>query len=394
MKEKVMRTEQRNTIKKTRICIISDAFPPTIGGIENATYELAKHLSEDERVGKVAIITFNRELSGREIVNNKFEILRLKIKSKRALLLFMEKGVKLLYHLLRKRNYDVFHAITVYSSGFFISIFNKFFLHKKAIVTIHGRDALRGFKDWKVRFIIRMTFWAINKIIFVSDASKDRVAKLYKLGEKKIVRVYYGVAFKKVNPEKVNELREKYRLDETDFVVLFLGRLAAKKCVDVLIRAVHNLPDDVKLLIVGDGPEREKLMKLRRDWNLEERVVFTGSVLSTTPYYKLADVFCTPSKYWREEGDIEALGLVFLEAQSCGIPVIGTNSGGIPEAIDNNKSGFVVPEGDFEAIEKKIIELKNNNDLCNRMGEEAIKFVSEKFSWERCVDEHIKLYQE
>ena len=205
--------------------------------------------------------------------------------------------------------------------------------------------------------------------------------------------MYPGVSPPEVNQKKVEALRRKYRIDETDFIVLFLGRLATRKGVDDLIHAVHNLQmEGVKLIVAGDGPEREELMKLRGELDLEEKVIFTGRIPVAAPIYKLADIFCSPSKYRRDEGDIEGLGLVFIEAQSCGIPVIGTDSGGIPETIDDDKSGFVVPEGDSEAIRGKIVELKNNKYLHNEMSEHAIKFVSEKFSWERCVEAHIGIY--
>ena len=92
------------------------------------------------------------------------------------------------------------------------------------------------------------------------------------------------------------------------------------------------------------------------------------------------------------EGDIEGLGVVYLEAQQYGVPVLGTYSGGIPEAMEENKSGFLVPEHDVAALAEKILLLKSNPELRVRMGEYGKTFVREKFDWRKSIQGHLDLY--
>ena len=100
-----------------------------------------------------------------------------------------------------------------------------------------------------------------------------------------------------------------------------------------------------------------------------------------------------PSKYLKSEGDIEGLGIVYIEAQYFGLPVIGTNSGGIPEAIDQGKSGFVIDEGDVAGLAEKILYLKNNKNIYNNFSIRAKAFANEKFDWDVLAQKFINYYK-
>lgn len=99
-----------------------------------------------------------------------------------------------------------------------------------------------------------------------------------------------------------------------------------------------------------------------------------------------------PSRYMRKKGDIEGMGLVFIEAQICGLPAIGTESGGIPETINRGRSGFLVREGDTSAIADRISLLFRDGTLRARMGRRGIIFVKNKFDWKKCVSKHLQFY--
>ena len=380
-----------------KVCVISDFFPPEIGGIQTFSYELTRNLSEDNRIERVSVIAFHKEMRGQTIINPKFDILRLPQLEKYSLKKeFLRKRYLIPYNLLKKRSYDVFHATTLLPSGFFASHFNRLFAHKKSFVTIYGNDVLMGFKNKKKRSMIERTFEKVDKIIAFSDSTKNKVKELYGVGEDRFKVIYPGVSVPSIDQTKIDELKRKYDITDDDFVILFVGRLVKRKGIDDLMNAVGNIKEEnLKLLIVGDGPEEEELKKLREKLNLQKRVIFTGRIPypDIFPCYKLSDVFSMPSKYLRDEGEIEGLGIVFLEAQSYGVPVIGTNSGGIPEAIDDGKSGFIVPENDPSAIRDRISELMSNRKLHEKISEHAIEFVQKKFSWKGCVDNHINLYK-
>ena len=100
-----------------------------------------------------------------------------------------------------------------------------------------------------------------------------------------------------------------------------------------------------------------------------------------------------PSYYLKEEGDVEGLGIALVEAAHFGLPVIGTNSGGIPETMDDGRSGFVVPERDCHALAQKIELLANDKDLCGRMGAHGRDFVAKKFNPQRIIQIYVRLYK-
>lgn len=364
-----------------KICIVSDVFPPDTGGIQTFVYRLAKNLSEDERVEKVSVITFG-DKGSIEKLNSKLEVTRIKSRkfnSPKAD--FVEKSFILPPNLIKKRNYDVLHAITVLPSGFYTTLLSRMF-GKKGFVTVFGLDALSGLKTTPSKFLINKVFNNVNKIITFSNFTGGIVAEKYKVEKDKFKTIYPGN--NEVNPNKKSR--------PTEFTILFVGRLVKRKGIDDLIRAIKDL--DAKLFVVGDGPEKNQLLSIVKENRVEQKISFEGKVpLSEVQnYYRTADLFCMPSKFLGGT-DVEGLGLVFLEAQAHGLPVIGTDCGGIPEAIEDRKSGFVVPQGDINSIREKITMLMQDKELYRSMSKRAVEFVNEKFSWEKCVDEHIKLYE-
>ena len=370
-----------------KVCIISDVFLPEVGGIQVFTFELARYLSNDERIEEVYVVTFSENVKYEKLSKN-LSVIRLPKSN------FINRATKLITKLIEKRNYDVFHSTTLGFSSFFTSYFSKFSNHRN-FVTVYGLDVLKGYKTIKNRFMIRSTFSNVNKIIAFSESTRSKIKERYNPSNKKLVTIYPGISVPEISQDQVKYLRKKFSIEDNDFIVLFVGRLVKRKGADDLIHSVAMAKDeDIKLFIIGDGPERERLKELVRDLNVERQIIFAGEIYyrDIFKFYELASVFCMPSKYLRNEGDIEGLGIVFLEAQMYGVPVIGTNSGGIPEAIENGKSGFIVPENNPEAIREKILELKNNNELHRKMSVYATRFVQKKFNWKRCIDKHIKIY--
>src|SRR5690606_13685511 len=136
-------------------------------------------------------------------------------------------------------------------------------------------------------------------------------------------------------------------------VIVSLTRMVARKNLRGLIEAlplVRARVPGTKLLLGGTGPEREALMRLAVSSGLGETVLFPGRIADgeMNAHYSLADVFALPSL--SERGDIEGFGIVFLEAGACETPVVGTLSGGIPDAIADGETGLLVPAGNRESL--------------------------------------------
>ncbi|KXB07196.1 hypothetical protein AKJ52_00785 [candidate division MSBL1 archaeon SCGC-AAA382C18] len=374
-----------------KVLITSDVFPPDIGGIQTFTYGLAKNLSYDERIEEVTVLTFGAEKIGKEKINEYLKVHRLPRSN------LASQSFAFLHKLTNFEDYDILHSTTIFPAGFLTSLFSLINAEKDFFVTVFGLDVLSGLNFFKTRLPIKWTLDRSEKVLAFSNSTRDKIKKVYE-EENKIITVYPGFSVpKSSNGFKDTRFEDRYLSSEDDFVVLFVGRLVERKGVDDLIRGIKELDGkEVKFLIVGDGPKRKGLETLAKKMGVKDQVHFVGKIKreKISKFYAFSDVFCMPSKFLQDKGDVEGLGLVFLEAQSYGLPVIGTESGGIPEAINDKKSGFVVPSGDPQTLAHKIRKLKENSNLYQDMSENAKQFVNKKFSWEKCVERHVRIYND
>ena len=180
-------------------------------------------------------------------------------------------------------------------------------------------------------------------------------------------------------------------------LILFVGRLIDWKGVHTLVSSVKKVRDTVRnarLVIVGDGPERKSLADRVKELGLEDSVTFTGQVSDEElkDYYSRASVFVLPSITVNNQ--TEGLGVVLLEAMASGIPVIGSNTGGIPDIIEDKVNGLLVPPGDPDALAEAIIRIFEDRDLADRFREAGLETVKGRFSWDKISDQFIEVYRE
>ncbi|HEY3954761.1 MAG TPA: glycosyltransferase family 4 protein [Streptosporangiaceae bacterium] len=169
-------------------------------------------------------------------------------------------------------------------------------------------------------------------------------------------------------------------------VVVCVSRLVPRKGQDTLLRAwpaVLAAAPDAALLVVGSGPFRQKLE------NMAERlppgaVHFTGPVAGTDlpSYYDAGDVFAMPCRTRRGGLDVEGLGIVYLEASATGLPVVGGDSGGAPDAIRDGETGYVVPGRSPGAVAERIIELVTDPARAKAMGQQGLDWVHQEWRWD------------
>lgn len=179
--------------------------------------------------------------------------------------------------------------------------------------------------------------------------------------------------------------------------VLFVGRLEPMKGVDVLLQAFSALTPQPPssegrgghphLRIVGDGGQRATLEQLAKDLGIENRVTFLGHIPAPDVYKEFAEaeIFCGLSRS-------EALGNVFIEAQAAGCAVIGTNVGGIPDIVEDGKTGLLIPPDNPEVAVGAIRELLENPELRSRLVE-AGKVNAEQYDWAHIAEQYAQLYE-
>jgi phosphatidylinositol alpha-1,6-mannosyltransferase len=173
-------------------------------------------------------------------------------------------------------------------------------------------------------------------------------------------------------------------------VIVTVGNLVSRKGHDMVIRALPRLAQtipDITYLVVGNGPHRQQLEELACSIGVRDHVVFAGVVpdRDLPDVYALSDVFAMPSRAHLDTCDVEGFGLVFLEANACGKPVVAGRSGGIPEAVEDGVTGLLVNPTDAEDIARAIGKLLTDTDLARRMGHQGRVRVVTRFTWEAII---------
>ena len=261
------------------------------------------------------------------------------------------------------------------------------------IVTFHGHDATieKQPADFKPlvphmmdfishrgsfyvdRYLERRTrlFHVPDKFIAVSDFIRKTVIDKGCPSER-ILTHYIGIDTERFTPVQGVD-REP--------IVLFVGRLVEKKGVEYLIRAMSDvqiLIPEAQLVLIGDGAKSSPLKKMADRLNINAKFLGRQTPENVIRWMNKSAVFCGPSVV-AKSGDAEGLGMVFLEAQALELPVVSFKSGGIPEAVADEETGILLPEGDTQALGKAITELLQNPELRARFGKAGRHRVLKKF---------------
>jgi phosphatidylinositol alpha-1,6-mannosyltransferase len=148
--------------------------------------------------------------------------------------------------------------------------------------------------------------------------------------------------------------------------------------------AIHRRVPDAAVLIVGDGPQRNDLEKLVDELGLHDDVVFTGAKpwVDTPEYFAAGDVFCMPTRTRKAGFEVEGLGIVYLEASACGLPVVAGDSGGAPDAVQDGVTGYVVDGRVIGQIADRVATLLLDRELAAQMGDCGRRWVEQRWQWD------------
>lgn len=267
------------------------------------------------------------------------------------------------------------------------------------ITVIHGTEVLDYFGGTKAYLPVTsqemgQEYERADLCIAGSQATLSLAERLLGGNNIRYALVKYGIDTGRLGQpeaEHVQQLRAAYGPDAE--IILCLGRLALDKGHDILLRAfaeVLHVRPRARLLIGGDGPLISALMKLCESLSLGDRVEFLGKIPQDEipDYFALCDVFAMPSRCERRW---EGFGLVYLEANFYGKPVVGGNEGGVPEAIADGESGLVVDPRDPHAVATAIIRLLGDPELRRTMGERGRGRLFARFTAKRMAEETLQL---
>ncbi|MFA6369824.1 MAG: glycosyltransferase family 4 protein [Patescibacteria group bacterium] len=279
------------------------------------------------------------------------------------------------------------HILPLGTPVWFVS---KFFKQRKYVIVLHGMDFTFAHRRSRKAFLAKMILGGAKKIIAANSHVAALVSARYPKLSSKIVVVNPGVSqLSASNQENLAPfLREKYQLSN-QVVLLSLGRLVSRKGVDYTIKALASLSPAERLglayVVVGEGPEKTNLRRLAQE--LGVAVIFTGSVSEAEKWswLNLCDILVMPSR--EINGDFEGFGIVYLEANLSGKPVIAGRSGGISDAVNHGVSGLLVDPEDLKAIATAIKSLSTDLAYREKLGKQGRIRALENFSWERKAQE-------
>ena len=364
-----------------KIAILITGFPPkSIGGAEIATLNIATELAQ--RGHEVHVITIgDKELKGDNEGDFYTHYIQLGVAPEASLWGAISYAVKA-FAQIRRINPDIVHAQRFYREGL-AAFLAKVLLKKRYCIWCQGADI---YLSWRFKGIASKLFLKrVNAVISLTQNMKDKIHEISNRNAFVIpngidLSRFGGLSHQDTDTLAVNGER----------TILFVGRLHPLKGVNYLIEAMSAIirkNPKVKLLLVGDGEERQNLGNLVIDQGLSKCVTFIGQIPNekVSQYMAASDVFVLPSLS-------EGFGVVNLEAMACGLPIVATNVGGIPEIVKDGENGFLVePENSVE-IAEKVLMLLENDDLRRQISQNNLHKIR-NYSWEAAVDKLEKVYQ-
>jgi len=292
-----------------------------------------------------------------------------------------------LARLIRRRRFHIIHCHNFYSNIF--GTVAARLAGMKNIITSR-RDLGGMFTETQLR-VQRLAYRFSAAVLANSQGVKRFLIENERVPETKIHCVYNGIDTERFTPrEPSSEVAQSIGIELGSPVVGMVGNLHPWKGFNVFVRAaaaVKASRPHARFLIVGDGSQRAPLQQMARELNVESELAFAGARSDIPEMLALMSVFVLSSP-------AEGLPNAVLEAMACGLPVVASNVGGVPETITNGETGFLVSPGDAAGFAEKILQLLNDPMHAKQMGEAGRRKVVEQFSCERLVKNMQALYDE
>jgi 1,2-diacylglycerol 3-alpha-glucosyltransferase len=382
-----------------RIGIFTETYTPYISGLVTSEVMLKKALEKEGH--EVYVVTANLE-SFKYEYNEEERVLKIPgvptgIYDSRLTSIYPIQAV----NKIRSWKLDVIHSQTEFAIGTFARLLAK----QYNIPLVHTYHTM--YEDY-IHYITKGYFQKSSKKLveyftkFYCDTTATELIvptnKTYKLFkekykfEKNIHIIPTGIEVERfysenVNQKDIQELRKTLKLNKKDFVILFVGRLAEEKNVEFLIeseKVLHNKYKNIKLIIVGDGPDKEKYEELAKKLDLAENIIFTGKASwdDMPYYYHISDVFATASK-------TETQGLTIIEAMASNVVPVCMKDEAFQSMVTEELNGLFFETK--EEYEKQIIRLYENKDELKRFDKQA-RIQAEHYSSKNYAERVLEVY--
>ncbi len=360
----------------TRTLVVTNDFPPRVGGIQSFVHSLALEFPPDE------LVVYASRWQGAEAFDAQqpFPVVR-----HHTSLMVPTPGVlRRAREIARHHDCDSVWFGAAAPLGLLASGLRRETGIRRAVASTHGHEV-----GWAMLPGARQLLARIGRECDVVTYLGEYTLRRLRAAcgpQTTFVQLSNGVDTAEFSPAADGAMvRERHRLTGRP-VVVCVSRLVERKGQDVLIQAlpaIRRRVPDAALLIVGGGPYRDHLDRMVREAGLERDVVLTGSVPreELAAHYAAGDVFAMPCRSRRRGLEVEGLGIVYLEANACGLPVVAGDSGGAPDAVLEGETGYVVDGRDVVAVADHVSGLLEDGERRRLMGDAGREWVSREWRW-------------
>ncbi|MBI4174533.1 MAG: N-acetyl-alpha-D-glucosaminyl L-malate synthase BshA [Candidatus Aenigmarchaeota archaeon] len=294
-----------------------------------------------------------------------------------------------LYDVVKKHEIDIInvHYAIPYSAASYLAreMFKSEGVKIPIVTTVHGTDVHTIGQKKELKDIVRFTLKSSDGITTVCNYLGDQIKKKFNIDNN--VKVIYNY----VDTErfkKTDNLSLRKKLGHGEKVILHASNFRAIKNIDDIINTFRKVRKNVpsRLVLVGDGPEKQRIKRKVSKFKLSKSVLFAGSRKDMEKFYSAADIFMLTSIR-------EGCPLSILEAMSSSLPIVSTKVGGIPEVVQEGKTGHLTKIGDVENMADKTIDLLTNDKKREKMGNAARSRVLKKFTADKIIPQYESYYK-
>ncbi len=369
-------------MSSSKILCITNDFGPRAGGIETFVIGLIERLP----IGSVIVYTSSqtgsapfdaawREKFGVEVIRDRSTILlpsRRVSNNVRALV--VERGISrvffgaaaplgLLSHGLRK-----------------VGV-------KKIVALTHGHEVWWA-KLWPFSLLLRRIGAGVDHLTYLGEFTRQQISRaLTESAKQSMVKIAPGIDTEHFAPHvDAEQLKTELGLVGKKIIVS-VGRLVHRKGQDTLVEALphilHHIPE-AHLLFIGEGPRKDFMLQRAKKLGVSSHITFIGRIQypDLPKYIGVGNLFAMPSRSRLAGLEVEGLGIVYLEASSCGLPVLGGSSGGAPDAVIDGETGFVVDGTSTADVAQAAIRLLQDESLATRLGLRGRQWIIDEWQWD------------
>lgn len=381
MTSDLQRTKKPRAGLKLRILHIIDS-----GGLYGAEIMLLNLMEQQKLSGLYPILgSIGVRNGGEKDIESAAVSRGLKVRPFRMTRGFSIRGIIAILRFARENNIDLIHSHGYKGDIFFGSI-PKMMRDIPVVSTLHGWTTSKAFSKMKIYEILhKLCLRNINMVAVVNNASGKILGQL----RGKITVIENGIKDIQFDPRYVEKDKKFLESCANCFVVGSIGRLSAEKGYSTLVTSIKLLREkhpDVKMIIIGEGSERESLERLVAEYNMSDCVSLLGYRDKACQYIPFFDVFVLPSFS-------EGLPITLLEAMQATTPIVATRVGGVPELLRGGDAGILVEPGDCRGLAKAIDEICRNAVLRKQITSKAREVCFAEYSPEKMNLRYLNLYR-